>query len=117
MEWSAIQNSGSEGLTSEELVVCLGQTSKTADTLIIPAVATNNQHVPHLKGGANNRKLVINEVGPILVSVQVHAEAFLSITPMVVRALDFGGDSALRDHKKIVDECPLTGLHENFFSL
>ena len=60
---NASQNSGREGLVSEMPVVCLDQTSKTADTIVIPAVATNNQPV-----GANNQKLSLNKVFHSLVS-------------------------------------------------
>ena len=39
------------------LVVCMGQTSKPVDMLIIPAVATNNQHAPDPMGSVNKLNL------------------------------------------------------------
>ena len=48
---------GDEGLVSGLLVVCLGRTSKPVDMLIIPAVATNNQHVTDLMVSVNKLKL------------------------------------------------------------
>ena len=48
---------GDEGLVSRLLVVCLGRTSKPVDMLIIPAVATNNQHVTDLMVSVNKLKL------------------------------------------------------------
>ena len=38
-------------------MVCLGQTSKPVEMLIIPAVATNNQHVFDPMGSVNKLKL------------------------------------------------------------
>ena len=60
---NANQNSGREGLVSEMPVVCLDQTSKTADTIVIPDVVTNNQ-----PAGANNQKLSLNKMVHGLVS-------------------------------------------------
>ena len=39
-------------------------------------------------------------------------KAFLLTALMVVHTLEFDGDFYLRDHKKLVNEFPLTGLHE-----
>ena len=95
--WDAIQKLGSKGLVIDVPVVQLGQTSKTADTVILPAVAANNQPVPRPTGGADSRKLSLNEVVLGLVSGNVCAEALPSITSTVVHALEIDGDSALRD--------------------
>ena len=77
----------------------LGQISKKSDTLIIPVVNSNNQHLPHPTGGANIQKISQNEVVIGLVSGQVCAKLFLFIVSMVVRVLKFGGDSASRKKK------------------
>ena len=45
------------------------------------------------------------------------AKAFPLITPMVMYALDVGGDSTSQDPIKIDNEDPLTGLHENLLGL
>ena len=71
--WYLIQNSVREVLVIEVPVVWMGQTSKTADTIILPTVAANNQPMPQTIGGANNRKFVLIEVGLGLVSGQVCA--------------------------------------------
>ena len=60
--WAESQKPGSKVLTSEVPVVRMGQTSKNIDMLILPTVATNNQPVPHLKGGADNRKFYLNRL-------------------------------------------------------
>ena len=39
------------------LVVCMGQTSKPVDMIIIPSIATNNQHVPDPMGSVNKLNL------------------------------------------------------------
>ena len=71
--WYLIQNSVREVLVIEVPVVWMGQTSKTADTIILPTVAANNQPMPQTIGDANNRKFVLIEVGLGLVSGQVCA--------------------------------------------
>ena len=96
--WDEIKKLGIERMTCEVMVVNMGQTSKFYDTLIIPAVSNNNIHLPQTKGGAKKKKLSINEVGIILVSDQVCAEVFMSITLMAVLTLDFGDVSDLHDH-------------------
>ena len=63
LRWDVIQNSGSEGLTSEVPVVKLGQTSKTPDVLIIPTISDNNQPMSRLTGVTENQKFALNEVG------------------------------------------------------
>ena len=78
--WDTIQKYESEELTSELLVVQIVQTSKTAETLIIPSVSPTNQPVLQPTGCANNRKLAINKAGIVLVIVQVCSEAFPSVT-------------------------------------
>ena len=81
--------------------------------LIITDVFVNHEAVPQQKGGANNCKFSLNEVGIGMVIVQVCAEAFTSITPMVIHMIEFGGDSALRDHKNVMNEFLKTSLHKN----
>ena len=71
----------------------MGQTSKTAETLFIPYIVTNNKPVPHPTGGDYNWKFHQYEVDLGLVNGQVCTKALPSILPMVVRALEFGGDS------------------------
>ena len=95
----------------------MNQTSKTADTLILPDVASNNQPMPHPTGGTDNCKFYINYVGLGLVSGQVCPKAFPSIALMVVRALEFGDDSAWWFTKSLVNEFPLTGLHKILLGL
>ena len=48
---------GGKRLVIVLLAVCLGQTSKPIDMLIIPAVATNNQHAPNQMGSVNKLHL------------------------------------------------------------
>ena len=55
-----------EGLASEVLVVQLGKTSKPVDTLMIPALAANNQPVIQTKVGSDNKKLSLNKVRLVL---------------------------------------------------
>ena len=47
--WDTNKNLGSEGLSSEVLVVQLGQTSKPVGTLIIPDADVHNQSLPQKK--------------------------------------------------------------------
>ena len=98
--WSEIQNYGKKVLTSEEPMFHLVQTSKTAETLIITNVAANSKPVPQKTIFPNNCKFSLNEAGLGLVSGQVCAKTLPSITPMVMHALNFGGDSSSQDHKK-----------------
>ena len=48
---------GGEALVIGILVVCMGQTSKPVDMIIIPSIATNNQHVPDPMGSVNKLNL------------------------------------------------------------
>ena len=81
-------------------VVCLGQTFKTSDAIILPDVAANNQPVPQPIECAYNCKFSINKVEISLVSVQVYTKKLPSIAKIVVRALGFGGDSTSRGFGK-----------------
>ena len=74
--------------------------------IILSATAFNNQPVPHPTRRTYNINFSLNEVVLELLSGKVCAKVFLSIVAMVIRDLDFGGDSASRDHKKIVNESP-----------
>ena len=56
------QNVGRKGLPSEVQVVCMGQNSKPAHTIIIPDVDVNNQPVPQTTVGANTNNLSLNGV-------------------------------------------------------
>ena len=47
-----------------------------------------------------------------MVSGQVCYKVLPSINPMVMCMLKFGEDYTSLDHKNIVNECLLTGLHE-----
>ena len=49
LRWATNKNLGSEGLTSEVMVVHLGQTSKYIGMLITPAIAFKNQLAPQTK--------------------------------------------------------------------
>ena len=96
------------------LVVWLVKTSKTSDTIILTAFSTNNQFVPHLEGGDDNKTFALNLMGIGWLSGEVCANAFPSIMPMMVLTHVFGGDYASRGHKNILNECPLNGLHKIF---
>ena len=76
---------------------CLGQTSKTADTLIIPNVAANNQPETNQEVGASNRKSLLNDVGIGLVTGQVWAKVLPLIIPMEAHLIDIGVYYALQD--------------------
>ena len=89
--WYLSQNLGIEGLVIEVLMVWLGQTSKTADTLILPSVSAHNQPMPQPTGGANNWNFIIIELRLGLIIGQVCSKALHSIMPMVLRVLEFGG--------------------------
>ena len=52
-----------KGMSSEVLVVWLGQTSKSVDMLIIPDVASNDQPMTKIIRGSNNWKLSLNSMG------------------------------------------------------
>ena len=47
---------GGEALVIGILVICMGQTSKPVDMIIIPSIATNNQNVPDPMGSVNKFK-------------------------------------------------------------
>ena len=98
-------------------MVCLGQTSKPVGTIIIPAVANDNQPVPDLKRDANFRKFSVNGPDISLEGDQVKANIILSIVPMTVRALEVGGDYSLWDSKNIVREFPIASLPKKIFGL
>ena len=55
--WTKSKKLGGKRLVIGLLAVCLGQTSKPIDMLIIPAVATNNQHAPNPMGSVNKLHL------------------------------------------------------------
>ena len=55
--WTKSKTMGGKRLVIVLLAVCLGQTSKPIDMLIIPAVATDIQHVTDLMGSFNKLKL------------------------------------------------------------
>ena len=113
--WNTSQKPWSKGMEIEVPVVHLGQTSKNADKHILPDVADTNQPVPRSSGGSDNWKFALNDVGFGLISGQMCDEEFTNIAPMVMHTLEFGGDYALRYHKNnLVNECPLTGLHNIF---
>ena len=80
-------------------VVFMVQTSTFSDKLIILAVDANDQSMYHQKWGSNIWKFGLNWVSLGLVHVQVCDELLSSNIPMVMRALEFGGDSDLQDHK------------------
>ena len=88
-------------MVSEVPVVWQVQNSKPVDTLILPAVATNNQPVPHPTGETNNHKFSLNDVSYVLEIYQVCAKVMPSIVPMAVRTFEFVGDSDFWNHKKI----------------
>ena len=92
--WSAMQNYGSKGPENKVPMVWMGQTSKNYDTLILTTVAANNKPVTQLKGSYGNRKFSLNDAGLGLVIGHVCSEALHSITPIVVRALEFVSDYA-----------------------
>ena len=79
--------------------------------LILPIFDPNNQPVPHTTGGSNNCRLSLNEPWRLLISGQVCAKALILIAPMVVRELECGGNSDLKDHKNPVNEYPLTSIY------
>ena len=102
--WATIQNSENERLASKVLVVWLDLTSKTSDRLILPAVTTNIQLVPHLAGSDDNKTFALNDRGIVLVSGEVCAKEFLLFTSMMVLAHVLGVNSASQDHKNLVNE-------------
>ena len=80
-----------------------GSNFKTAGKIIPSTDATNNKPVNLPTRGADNWEFSLNEVGIGLVIIQLVANAFMSIVPMAVHVLGFGGDSTPRDHKNIVN--------------
>ena len=81
-------------------VVWLGQTSKRFATLVLLAVDTNNQPMPHPTRGADNWKISHNDAGIGLVSDQVYVKAYPLIALVQVHTLKVGSDLISRDHKK-----------------
>ena len=99
------QTPGSKVKSSEVVVVWMGQYSKPTDTLIIPDVAANKQHLPQMLGCIDNQNLSLNDMWLVLVCDQVCDKTFLPIFKMAVHMIEFGGDSTLQDHKNIVNDC------------
>ena len=77
------------------------------ETSIFPSVASNNKPVRQIKVDAINNICSLNGLIPVLISGQVRVKALLSITPIVMLALEFGGDSASRYHNKYFGLIPL----------
>ena len=73
--------------------------------------------MPHRTRGSNYWKFSLNKIRIGLVSSQVCYEALPLITNMVVHVIYFGGNSALRYHKNIVNECTLTGTNKHILGL
>ena len=82
------------------LVVCMGQTSKPVDMLIIPAVATNNQHAPDPMGSVNKLNLSGDVLELGLESDQVCYKVYPSIAPMALVVFGVSGDSASQGPKE-----------------
>ena len=99
--WATGKHPGSEGLAIELSLVQLGQTSKTVDVIIIHVVDINNQPMPDPMGGANNQKLSGDRMGIGLESDGVCYKVWLLVLPMVMCALEVGGDSTSQDPKNI----------------
>ena len=57
-----LKTSVSEGLVIEVVVVWLVQTPKPVDMIILPTIATKNQHVSDPTVGANNKKFSVVRV-------------------------------------------------------
>ena len=85
---------GSEGLASELSMFHLGCTSKTFDRLIHIAVAAYNQPVPDPMGGVDNQNLSGDRIYIGLESDQEYSKVFPLVTPMALRKINFGGNSA-----------------------
>ena len=100
LQWATGKKSGSKGLKSELLLVCMGQTSKYVGPLIIPDVAAEDKPVTHPTVGNNNRKFSLNKLGLLLESDQVCDKLLLLNAPIVVRTINFSCYSALQGHKK-----------------
>ena len=81
-------------------VVWLVQTSKTSNTLILPTVTVNNKTLPQKTVDTYNWKFTLNKLVILLLNGQVCSKEFPFTTPMAIQALEFGGDSALRDQEK-----------------
>ena len=90
------------------------QTSKNADMLVLPTIAAKNQLVPHPIEGTNNRKLDINQLGLELISGKVCDGVFILTIKVLVSTLKLGIYSALRYHKNLLNERPLTGPNKTF---
>ena len=95
--WIMSQNQGSKVLVSEVFIICMDQTSKPVDKLIIPSISTNNQLITDTIGGTNNCKISVNGARIGLERDQACAKAFQSIMTMEVRAIDVGGYSSSQD--------------------